>query len=90
MFFFLTLFIQTVLGYSAIRSGIAYLPLAVGVVLGAAMGGALVWLWPNLASFYGSLRGPATMEATGTQEAPASVTRPKISDRFEPGAGGVP
>ena len=33
LFFFLTLFIQDVLGYSAIRTGIAYLPFAVGVVV---------------------------------------------------------
>jgi EmrB/QacA subfamily drug resistance transporter len=36
MFFFLTLFSQTVLGYSAIRSGLAYLPFTVGIVAGAA------------------------------------------------------
>jgi EmrB/QacA subfamily drug resistance transporter len=33
LFFFLTLFAQTVLGYSAIRSGVAYLPFAVGIVV---------------------------------------------------------
>jgi hypothetical protein len=32
LFFFLTLFLQSVLGYSPIRSGLAYLPFAVGVV----------------------------------------------------------
>ena len=37
LFFFLTLFIQTVLGYSAIRSGITYLLFAVGVVIGSAL-----------------------------------------------------
>jgi MFS family permease len=42
LFFFLTLFIQTVLGYSAIRSGIAYLPFAVGVVLASALASRLV------------------------------------------------
>src|SRR5436189_92741 len=42
LFFFLTLFIQTVLGYSAIRSGIAYLPFAVGVVLASALASQLV------------------------------------------------
>jgi Na+/melibiose symporter-like transporter len=42
LFFFLTLFIQTVLGYSAIRSGIAYLPFAVGVVTGSAVASPLV------------------------------------------------
>src|ERR1700731_505277 len=42
LFFFLTLFIQDVLGYSAIRSGIAYLPFAVGVVTGSALASPLV------------------------------------------------
>src|ERR1700759_1013688 len=42
LFFFLTLFIQTVLGYSAIRSGIAYLPFAVGVVLASALASQLM------------------------------------------------
>jgi EmrB/QacA subfamily drug resistance transporter len=42
LFFFLTLFIQTVLGYSAIRSGIAYLPFAIGVVLASALASQLM------------------------------------------------
>jgi predicted MFS family arabinose efflux permease len=42
LFFFLTLFIQNVLGYSAIRSGVAYLPFAVGVVLASALAAPLV------------------------------------------------
>ena len=42
MFFFLTLFIQTVLGYSPIRAGIAFLPFAVGVVIGSALASPLV------------------------------------------------
>ena len=42
LFFFLTLFIQTVLGYSAIRSGIAYLPFAVGVVIASGLASQLV------------------------------------------------
>ena len=42
LFFFLTLFIQTVLGYSAIRAGIAYLPFAVGVVVASALASPLV------------------------------------------------
>ncbi len=37
MFFFLTLFMQTVLGYSAVRSGVSYLPFSVGVVTAAAV-----------------------------------------------------
>jgi EmrB/QacA subfamily drug resistance transporter len=42
LFFFLTLFIQNVLGYSAIRSGIAYLPFAIGVVVASALASQLV------------------------------------------------
>jgi EmrB/QacA subfamily drug resistance transporter len=42
LFFFLTLFSQTVLGYSAIRSGLSYLPLAVGIVAAAALASQLV------------------------------------------------
>ncbi|HEX7268001.1 MAG TPA: MFS transporter, partial [Streptosporangiaceae bacterium] len=42
LFFFLTLFMQNVLGYSAIRSGIAYLPFAIGVVIASGLASRLV------------------------------------------------
>ncbi len=42
LFFFLTLFIQNVLGYSAIKAGIAYLPFAVGVVVASGLASQLV------------------------------------------------
>ena len=42
LFFFLTLFIQNVLGYSAIRTGIAYLPFAIGVVIASALASQLM------------------------------------------------
>jgi predicted MFS family arabinose efflux permease len=42
VFFFLTLFIQTVLGYSPIRAGLAFLPFAVGVVIGSGLASPLV------------------------------------------------
>ena len=42
LFFFLTLFIQNVLGYSAIRTGISYLPFAVGVVVASGLASQLV------------------------------------------------
>jgi predicted MFS family arabinose efflux permease len=42
LFFFLTLFTQTVLGYSAVRSGIAYLPFTVGIVAAAGLASRLV------------------------------------------------
>ncbi len=42
MFFFLTLFIQTVLGYSAVQSGVAYLPFTAGIVTAAGLASRLV------------------------------------------------
>jgi predicted MFS family arabinose efflux permease len=42
MFFFLTLFMQSVLGYSPIRTGIAYLPFAIGIVASSALASQLV------------------------------------------------
>jgi EmrB/QacA subfamily drug resistance transporter len=42
LFFFLTLFMQNVLRYSAIRSGIAYLPFAIGVLIASTLASRLV------------------------------------------------
>jgi MFS family permease len=42
MFFFLTLFMQTVLGYSAVRSGVSYLPFTAGIVIAAQLASRLM------------------------------------------------
>jgi hypothetical protein len=42
MFFFLTLFMQTVLGYSAVRSGVSYLPFTAGIVTAAGLASRLM------------------------------------------------
>ena len=42
MFFFISLYMQQVLGYSAIKSGLSYLPLAVGIIVSAGVASALV------------------------------------------------
>ena len=35
MFFFISLYMQQVLGFSALEAGLAYLPLAVGIIITA-------------------------------------------------------
>jgi EmrB/QacA subfamily drug resistance transporter len=42
MFFLITLYLQQVLGYSALRTGVSYLPLAVAIILAAGGASALV------------------------------------------------
>jgi EmrB/QacA subfamily drug resistance transporter len=42
MFFFISLYMQQVLGYSAIHAGVSYLPLAVTIILAAGVGSQLV------------------------------------------------
>jgi EmrB/QacA subfamily drug resistance transporter len=42
MFFFISLYVQNVLGYTPIKAGLAYLPLAVGIILSAGAASALV------------------------------------------------
>ncbi len=42
MFFFVTLYMQQVLGYSPIHAGLSYLPLAVTIIVAAGLGGQLV------------------------------------------------
>jgi EmrB/QacA subfamily drug resistance transporter len=42
MFFFISLYLQDVLGYSPIRTGVSYLPLAVGIIVSAGLASQLV------------------------------------------------
>ncbi|HTU96950.1 MAG TPA: MFS transporter, partial [Solirubrobacteraceae bacterium] len=42
MFFFISLYLQDVMGYSPIKTGIAYLPLAVGIIVSAGVASQLV------------------------------------------------
>ncbi len=42
MFYFISLYVQGVLGYSALKAGLAYLPLAVGIIISAGAASALV------------------------------------------------
>jgi EmrB/QacA subfamily drug resistance transporter len=45
MFFFISLYMQQVLGYSPIHTGLSYLPLAVMIIVAAGVGGELVSRW---------------------------------------------
>jgi EmrB/QacA subfamily drug resistance transporter len=42
MFFFISLYLQDVMGYTPIKTGVAYLPLAVGIILSAGIASQLV------------------------------------------------
>jgi EmrB/QacA subfamily drug resistance transporter len=42
MFYFISLYMQQVLGYSAIKAGLSYLPLAIAIILSAGIASALV------------------------------------------------
>jgi EmrB/QacA subfamily drug resistance transporter len=42
MFFFVSLYMQQVLGYDALKAGISYLPLAVGIIISAGLASGLV------------------------------------------------
>ena len=42
MFYFISLYLQQVLGFSALRAGVSYLPLAVSIILAAGIASALV------------------------------------------------
>ena len=42
MFFFISLYMQQVLGFDALEAGLAYLPLAVGIIVSAGIASQLV------------------------------------------------
>jgi EmrB/QacA subfamily drug resistance transporter len=42
MFFFISLYMQQVLGYDALKAGVAYLPLAVGIIISAGLASTLI------------------------------------------------
>ncbi len=60
MFFFLSLFIQQIVGYSPLRTGFAFLPFSAGIVLGAAISSNLV---SRIAPRY--IAGVGTLLASG-------------------------
>ena len=62
MFFFLALYIQQVLGYSPLKSGLAFLPFSVGIIIAAQTASALVSrMDPRWISGVGALLGAGGM-----------------------------
>src|SRR6476659_9708412 len=53
-----------------------------------AVGGLLLWQWPNMVALYSSFRSPAVETVRDTP--PPANTRPKITDRIEPGTQQAP
>src|SRR5262245_58027444 len=60
--------------------------IAAAVVI--AIGGLLIWQWPNMVALYRSFRAPAV--DTARDVPPPAATRPKITDRIEPGSPQAP
>jgi hypothetical protein len=69
--------------YRDLTRGLAIAGLVISI------GGLLLWQWPNMVSLYRSFRAPP-VEATREAPPPAATTRPKITDRIEPGTQQAP
>ena len=61
---------------------------AVAALVFIAVGGLLLWQWPNMVALYSSFRAPSVETVRDTP--PANNTRPKITDRIEPGTQQAP
>ena len=90
MFFFLSLFIQQVMGYSPLHAGFAFLPFSVGIVLGATVSSKLVaTIDPRF------IAGVGTLMATGAlfgfsrlaiDDSPVSVLQAMVANGGHAGA----
>jgi EmrB/QacA subfamily drug resistance transporter len=79
MFFFLSLFIQQVMGYSPLHAGFAFLPFSVGIVLGATVSSKLVAkIDPRFIAGVGTLMATAALfgfSRLSIDDSPVSVLR---------------
>jgi EmrB/QacA subfamily drug resistance transporter len=96
MFFFISLYLQDVLHYSPITTGIAYLPLAVGIIIAAGIAGQLVTrvgfkapLIAGLVLVAGGLLWFSQLPATGSSFV-ADVLGPSLLAAFGLGFAFVP
>ena len=92
MFFFISLYLQDVLHFSAIKTGLSYLPLAVGIIISAGVGSQLVTrigFKPVADRRAAADRGRLHVVLAGTR-APAARSSPTCSGRrcWPPSASG--
>jgi EmrB/QacA subfamily drug resistance transporter len=74
MFYFLSLFIQLVVGYSPLHTGFAFLPFSVGIVFGAALSSNLVnRVNPRFIAGIGTLMAAAALVGFSRLEVPTST-----------------
>ncbi|MFB6519842.1 MFS transporter [Streptomyces sp. NPDC056401] len=87
-FYFLTLFMQHVLGYGAVRTGLAYLPFSAGIGMTAAIGSKLVLrLAPRLVAAPGLVVAAAGLLWLGTLTPQSSYAGVLMPAMFVTGAG---
>jgi EmrB/QacA subfamily drug resistance transporter len=96
MFFFISLYLQNVLGYSAIKAGVSYLPLAGGIIVSAGVASQLVTrlgfktpLIAGLLLIAGALLWFSQVPATGGSFA-ADILGPSLLAAFGLGFAFVP
>ncbi len=76
MFYFLSLFIQQVMGYSSLRAGFAFLPFSFGIVIGAALSSNLVnRIDPRFLAGTGTLLAALSLFMFSRIEVDASVSQ---------------
>ncbi|WP_193615058.1 MFS transporter [Nocardioides lijunqiniae] len=74
MFYFLSLFIQLVVGYSPLRTGFAFLPFSVGIVIGAGLSSNLVnRVNPRYIAGIGTLMAAAALVGFSLLDVPSST-----------------
>ncbi|MCD4524445.1 MFS transporter [Nocardioides sp. cx-173] len=74
MFYFLSLFIQLVVGYSPLRTGFAFLPFSVGIVFGAALSSNLVnRINPRYIAGVGTIMSVAALVGFSMLDVPTST-----------------
>jgi len=79
MFFFLSLFIQNVMGYSPLKAGFAFLPFSICIIIAATIVSNLIALYKALG---GGWEKPEPAQQASTAPAPVPTTQPQSGDKL--------